>query len=45
MILFAVITLVGLNGVHKKTWAAVFTTLIVLVIIMGIFDVPSCRRS
>ena len=39
VILFAVITLVGLNGIHKKTWAAVFTTLIVLVMIMGIFDV------
>lgn len=39
VILFAVITLVGLNGVHKKTWAALFTTLIVLVMIMGIFDV------
>ena len=38
-ILFAVITLVGLNGIHKKTLAAVFTTLIVLVMIMGIFDV------
>jgi uncharacterized membrane protein len=32
VILFAVITLVGLNGIHKKTWAAFFTTLIVLVI-------------
>ena len=39
VILFAVITLVGLNGIHKKTWAALFTTLIVLVMIMGIFDV------
>ncbi|MCQ5258610.1 YibE/F family protein, partial [Mediterraneibacter faecis] len=39
VILFAVITVVGLNGIHKKTWAAVFTTLIVLVIIMAIFDV------
>ena len=38
VILFAVITLVGLNGIHKKTWAALFTTLIVLVMIMGIFD-------
>ena len=39
VLLFAVITLVGLNGIHKKTWAALFTTLIVLVMIMGIFDV------
>lgn len=35
---FAVITLVGLNGIHKRHGQH-FTTLIVLVMIMGIFDV------
>lgn len=39
VILFTVITLVGLNGTHKKTWSALLTTLIVLAMIMGIFDV------
>ena len=37
-VLFAVIPLVILNGFHKKTWAAVLSTLSVLALIMGIFD-------
>lgn len=39
VLLFALVTLIGLNGVHKKTWAALLSTLCVLAIIMGIFDV------
>lgn len=38
VILFAIVTLVGLNGVNKKTWAALLSTLCVLVLIMGMFD-------
>ncbi len=38
-LLFAVGTLIFLNGVHRKTWAAVISTLCVLAVIMGIFDV------
>ncbi len=38
-LLFAVGTLIFLNGVHRKTWAAVIATLCVLAVIMGIFDV------
>ena len=38
LILFAVVTLVGLNGIHRKTFAALLTTLCVLLMIMGIFD-------
>lgn len=37
-VLFAVVPLVILNGFHKKTWAAVFSTLGVLALIMGMFD-------
>lgn len=37
-VLFAVVPLVILNGFHKKTWAAVLSTLSVLALIMGIFD-------
>lgn len=39
VIFFAIATLIGLNGIHKKTWAALLSTLCILAIIMGIFDV------
>lgn len=39
VIFFAVFTLVGLNGIHRKTWAALVSTLLVLAMIMGVFDV------
>lgn len=38
-LLFAVGTLIFLNGFHRKTWAAILSTLCVLAAIMGIFDV------
>ena len=38
ILFFAVVTLVGLNGIHRKTFAALLTTLCVLLMIMGIFD-------
>lgn len=38
ILFFAVVTLVGLNGIHRKTFAALLTTLCVLFMIMGIFD-------
>lgn len=37
-VLFVIITLVLLNGFHRKTWAAIFSTLAVLALIMLIFD-------
>ena len=39
VIFFAVVTLIGLNGLHRKTWAALLSTLCILAMIMGIFDV------
>ena len=44
VILFAVVTLIGLNGIHRKTWAALLSTLCVIAMIMIIFDVV-VRRS
>ena len=38
VIFFAVVTLIGLNGLHRKTWAALLSTLCILAMIMGIFD-------
>lgn len=38
VILFAAATLIGLNGINRKTWAALLSTLCVLAMIMGIFD-------
>ena len=38
ILFFAVVTLVGLNGIHRETFAALLTTLCVLLMIMGIFD-------
>ena len=39
VLLFAIVTLIGLNGVHRKTLAALLSTLCVLAMIMGVFDV------
>lgn len=39
IVFFAVATLIGLNGINKKTIASIVSTLIVLVIIMGAFDI------
>ena len=39
VLLFASATLFGLNGFHKKTWAALLSTILVLAMIMGIFDI------
>ena len=39
VIFFAIATLIGLNGIHRKTWAALLSTICVLAMIMGIFDV------
>ena len=39
VIFFAIATLIGLNGLHRKTWAALLSTLCILAMIMGIFDV------
>ncbi len=39
VLLFAGVTLFGLNGFHKKTWAALLSTILVLAMIMGIFDI------
>ena len=38
VLLFACVTLFGLNGFHKKTWAALLSTMLVLATIMGMFD-------
>ena len=38
VILFAAATLIGLNGINRKTWAALLSTLCVLSMIIGIFD-------
>ena len=38
VLLFAAVTLIGLNGINRKTWAALLSTICVLAIIMGIFD-------
>ena len=38
VIFFAIATLIGLNGIHRKTWAAVLSTLCVLFLIMMLFD-------
>lgn len=38
VILFAAATLIGLNGINRKTWAALLSTLCVLAMIVGIFD-------
>lgn len=37
-VLFVVLTLIFLNGFHRKTWAAIFSTLVILALIMLIFD-------
>ena len=39
VVFFAIATLIGLNGLHRKTWAALLSTLCILAMIMGIFDV------
>ena len=39
VIFFAIATLIGLNGIHRKTWAALLSTICVLAMIMGIFEV------
>ena len=39
VLFFAIATLIGLNGIHRKTWAALLSTICVLAMIMGIFDV------
>lgn len=38
VLLFSAVTLIGLNGINRKTWAALLSTLCVLAMIMGIFD-------
>lgn len=38
VLLFAAVTLIGLDGINRKTWAALLTTMCVLAMIMGIFD-------
>lgn len=35
---FAVATLVGLNGIRRKTWSALLSTLCVMAMIIGVFD-------
>ena len=37
-LLFSLTTLICLNGIHRKTWAAVLSTLCVLFLIMMLFD-------
>ena len=39
ILFFAIATMVGLNGINKKTIAALVSTLLVLAIIMGVFDI------
>ena len=39
VLFFAIATLIGLNGLHRKTWAALLSTLCILAMIMGIFEV------
>ena len=36
---FSIFTLIGLNGFHKRTFAAIISTVCVLAITMGIFDI------
>lgn len=44
-LLFAVTTLLILNGFHKKTWAALLSVFIVLACIMGLFDLVSAHTE
>ena len=38
VVVFAVVTLLLLNGFHKKTWAAIASTLCVVGLIMVVFE-------
>lgn len=38
-VFFTISTLILLNGIHRKTWAAVLSVVCVLVLIMNIFDI------
>ena len=38
VLLFSLTTLICLNGIHRKTWASVLSTLCVLFLIMTLFD-------
>lgn len=44
-VLFAAITLLILNGCHKRTWAALLSVLCVLGCIMGLFDLVSAHTE
>ena len=45
ILFFAIATMVGLNGINKKTVAALVSTLLVLAIIMGMFDIVTSHTE
>ncbi|URW86153.1 YibE/F family protein [Blautia wexlerae] len=38
LFLFSITTLICLNGIHRKTWASVISTICILFLIMALFE-------